>query len=409
MKQIDLEKSIVGSMMFDNELISEIEPKWFRNNECRKVAEVIIETKSNDIATICDKSKVDIDKVTEIMNRFETYSIALDRVKLLKKSYREYSITKVINEANKDINSMDIDKVIKKLESINIESLDISDGETFKEIVISLATELSQEVDKKKNQTYSFPIPMLNYYLYQLENHWMVTIAAKSGKGKTALAMQIALSYMKRGLKVLIISREMSQAALVKRMILHDIELEPNKLKSRDFTDDERKRVNDLLFKEYSKFNSWIDTESRTVNQIKNKIDKYKPDIVFIDYIQLLKSEGKTREQEVAAISREIKEMTLDYNIPMVVMAQLNDNMGYHRPKGDTPMRESKAIYHDSNVVIYIHEPIEGDLSEYDKANIATDENMKLFEIIVDKNREGQIGRFPAYYFGKRLKFVEIQ
>ncbi len=406
-----LEKSIIASAMFDSEIIEHINPKWFTDQKLKIIAEALIEIGINDIVAVHKKTNIEIDELTNISEHFETYSIALNRINNLKKEYKNREVSKILDNAKNDLDNVSLSEISNRIDKINFEDEENDSDEGFKSIILNLAEELNQPPREKENELYNFPIPKLNYYLYQLEKKWLVTIAAKSSKGKTAFSMQLALEYMKKGLKVLIISREMSKSALVKRMIQNDLELQTNVLKSRRFTKGELDRVTDLLFKRYSKFKSWIDTSSMTVNQIETKIKKYNPDIIFIDYIQLLKTPGgnSNREREVASVSRDLKNLSMIYDIPVVVMAQLNDNMGYHRPKGDTPMRESKAIYHDSNVVIYIHEPIKEELNEYDDDVAVNTDKIKLMEVIVDKNRDGSTGKIPVYFIKQRLKFIEIK
>ena len=127
------------------------------------------------------------------------------------------------------------------------------------------------------------------------------------------------------------------------------------------------KNIIDVMH-EFSKDNLiYINDRISTISQLKKRIRQVKPDLVIVDYVQLLSSEQnlQTREREVASLSRELKNITLDYEIPVIQLSQLNDEMKDLRPWGERPMRDSKAIFHDSNNVVYIHEPV---LNDFDKA-----------------------------------------
>ena len=162
----------------------------------------------------------------------------------------------------------------------------------------------------------------------------------------------------------------------------------------------------------------YINDRISTIPQLKKRIRQVKPDLVIVDYVQLLASEQnlQTREREVASLSRELKNITLDYEIPVIQLSQLNDEMKDLRPWGERPMRDSKAIFHDSNNVVYIHEPV---LNDFDKAvetikkdrkSIlkARENGIKIVDLIVAKCRDGET-KFRHYcYNGPRLHFQHL-
>lgn len=155
-----------------------------------------------------------------------------------------------------------------------------------------------------------------------------------------------------------------------------------------------------------------------TVSGIKNRIRQIKPDLVIVDYVQLLTVEEKyhSREREVASLSRELKNITLDFEIPVIQLSQLNDEFRDSKPFGERPMRDSKALFHDSNSVIYIHEPIGNDyekaieeckLDKYRVKNLKND-GVKMLDLIVAKCRDAGINHRYYWHDGSRLHFEEI-
>ncbi|WP_236879745.1 DnaB helicase C-terminal domain-containing protein, partial [Clostridioides difficile] len=166
--------------------------------------------------------------------------------------------------------------------------------------------------------------------------------------------------------------------------------------------------------------NLYINDSVNTISGIKREIKSIKPDVVIIDYLQILDYEGKeVGEAKFADLSRQIKKITLDFNIPIIQLAQLNDELKDERPKGDRVMRSSKQIYMDSNSVIYIHRPTEKEALDYCK--IMGIEDIKelgrrekgfganLSEIIVAKNRDGESGFRPYWYIGSLFYFKECK
>ncbi|KAK2318814.1 helicase DnaB, partial [Clostridioides difficile] len=106
----------------------------------------------------------------------------------------------------------------------------------------------------------------------------------------------------------------------------------------------------------------------------------------------------------------------LDFNIPVIQLSQLNDEMKDSRPYGDRPMRDSKAIYHDSNNVVYIHqlkgsdyEEAVRDIGESEEAVRASEyRGIKMVDLIVAKCRDGQTRHKHFCYFGDKLHFQEL-
>ncbi|MCU6313094.1 hypothetical protein KSU65_22580, partial [Enterobacter cloacae] len=129
------------------------------------------------------------------------------------------------------------------------------------------------------------------------------------------------------------------------------------------------------------------------------RIRQGKPDVLIVDYTPIHTSQESIdkREKEVATFSRAPNNMTLGFNIPVLLLSQLNDEMKDSRPYGDRPMRDSKAIYHDSDNVVYIHqlkgsdyEEAVRDIGESEEAVRASEyRGIKMVDLIVAKCRDG--------------------
>lgn len=246
----------------------------------------------------------------------------------------------------------------------------------------------------------------------------LTTIAARSGVGKTALALQIMLNCMEQKKKVLFISREMSNEQVFMRNITKRTGVSTKSMKNKDLDEESWQSILRVM----ADFNSsnliYINDRISTISALRKRIRTLKPDLVIVDYIQLMSVEGnmQNREREVASLSRELKNITLDFDIPLIQLSQLNDEMKDLRPWGERPMRDSKAIFHDSNNVVYIHEPVFGDFDEAvkdinkSKESIlgAKKKGIKLVDLIVAKCRDGETGFRHYCYNGPRLHFQYI-
>ena len=302
----------------------------------------------------------------------------------------------------------------------NLTENKIQSSDDMKSLVNRLMNEFDKQKSKQEINKYLYGIKELDNLTAGLQKQEVTTIAAKSGVGKTALALQIAKRISTRGLKVLFISREMSDIQIGKRIIASMSEIDSYKLKTNEFNEKDWKEVTQALTIMKRYMNLHINTECSTVLEIKNRLRQIKADILIIDYLQLLtpdQSEGN-REREVAKISREIKNMSQDFNIPIIQLSQLNDESKDSRPTGERDMRESKAIYQNSNNVIFIHKPNSKEIERIETQTKGAineivlkameEKNIKLVEIILAKQRDGMAGRFLQYYVADKLSFRGI-
>ncbi|HSQ34342.1 MAG TPA: DnaB-like helicase C-terminal domain-containing protein, partial [Peptostreptococcaceae bacterium] len=290
--------------------------------------------------------------------------------------------------------------------------------EKIKDDVNSIADELLHFLESHKEIGIKFGIDFLDETIGGLYKGELTTIGAKSGVGKTALALQILRCCIKQGKKVLLISREMSRIQMLMRNISSKTGISTNKLKSKNIDSDEWGLIIRALGDLTDKNLLYINDDITTVSKIKRRLREVKPDLLIVDYLQLLTPEQNlgSREREVALLSRELKNITLDFDIPVIQLSQLNDEMKDIRPWGERPMRDSKAIYHDSNNVIYIHRPHGNDLYEAienigeSKDNVLEAEKKGIFlvDIVVAKCRDGQTKFRHHCYNGGRLHFEKL-
>ena len=150
--------------------------------------------------------------------------------------------------------------------------------------------------------------------------------------------------------------------------------------------------------------------------------------MLIVDYVQLLTPTNPrdSRERQVADMSRELKKMTSDFDMIVVQLTQLAENgIGNYRPHGESYPRESRAIYHDSNLVIYAHHVEEEkeiqiaynstavkermSLHQFEEMLKRFDDNdTRLMELIVDKNRSGTVGSKFYWFSGSEMSYFPV-
>ena len=171
-----------------------------------------------------------------------------------------------------------------------------------------------------------------------------------------------------------------------------------------------------------------IDDKISTIAEIKQAVRKHKPDVLIVDYVQLLTPSNPrdSRERQVADISRELKKMTSDFDMIVIQLTQLAEKgLGNYRPSGESYTRESRAIYHDSNIVVYVHHVTEEKEIEIAHRSTVLKERQsleqtkhilknwegigtRLVEIIVDKNRSGSVGSKYYWFSGTDMGYYPI-
>ena len=135
----------------------------------------------------------------------------------------------------------------------------------------------------------------------------------------------------------------MSNEQIVMRIISKKTGISAKSLKYKNLKEIDWKNIIDVMH-EFSKDNLiYINDRISTISQLKRRIRQIKPDLVIVDYLQLLTVEQnlQNREREVATLSRELKNITLDFHIPVIQLSQLNDEMKDLRPWGERPMRDT--------------------------------------------------------------------
>lgn len=241
----------------------------------------------------------------------------------------------------------------------------------------------------------------------------LIIIAARPAMGKTAfvlsMAKNMAINY---NIPVAVFSLEMSQVQLVNRLISNVCELESEKIKSGQLTERE---WDQLMARSKHLYGSSLyidDTPSLSIFELRTKarrlVREYKVQMIIIDYLQLMNASGMrfgSREQEVSMISRSLKQLAKELNIPIVALSQLNrsvENRGDSK-EGKRPqlsdLRESGAIEQDADIVCFIHRPEYYLRSDTDAAG---NDIRGLAEFIVAKHRSGRVDdvklRFKAKY-----------
>jgi len=247
----------------------------------------------------------------------------------------------------------------------------------------------------------------LDRLLLGLHGSDMIIVAARPGMGKTSFCLNVALRAARSGYPVAIFSLEMSADQLVTRMLSSEAMLDQQKLRSGKIGMEEIERLSKTA-NDLAGLPVFIDdTPGISAMEIRGKARRLKAEkglgLVIVDYLQLMQSHKKVenRQQEVSEISRSMKALARELDVPVMALSQLSRAVEQTSDKKPalSHLRESGSLEQDSDCVMFIHRPDYYD-EETEKKNIA--------EIIVAKHRHGPTGSVELAFFPELTKFADL-
>ena len=249
------------------------------------------------------------------------------------------------------------------------------------------------------------------------QNSDLIIIAARPAMGKTAFVLSMAKNMaVNHNVPVALFSLEMSNVQLVNRLIVNVCEIPGEKIKSGRLESYEWEQL-DFKIKELYDAPIYVDdTPSLSVFELRTKarrlVREHGVRCIIIDYLQLMNASGMSfgsREQEVSTISRSLKGLAKELNIPIIALSQLNRGVESRQgAEGKRPqladLRESGAIEQDADMVCFIHRPEYYKITEDERGNSL----VGLAEIIIAKHRNGATGDVRLRFKGDYAKFMNI-
>lgn len=238
----------------------------------------------------------------------------------------------------------------------------------------------------------------------------LIIIGARPAMGKTTFAQNLAYNIAninKRG--VLFFSMEMAANEIVDRMISDIADVDNWRMRTGNLTDEEFSRIGDALA-EIDELPIYIDdTSAMTMAEVRNKARRAAHDhdigVVIIDYLQLMTGSDRyagNRVQELTEISRGLKVLARELEIPVVALAQLSRTVtGRDDPRPVlSDIRDSGSIEQDADLVMFLHRP-----DYYKKPE---EEDTNITELLIRKHRHGAIGLIELYFDGEKSRFMSL-
>ena len=428
---IEAEQAIIGSMLTDKDaVISAIEvlkPDDFYREDNKTIYEAILNlyNRSEPIDIITVRSELEsmgmIDNVggleylAELPEKVPTTANAMKYIKIVEE---KSSLRKLIKTANEIIElgynpTEEVDDIMEGAEKKIFNIMQDKDQKGYsplKDVLVESFTKLEELYNRKQHIT---GVPSgftdLDYRTAGFHGSELILIAARPAMGKTAFALNIATNAaLRANVPVAVFSLEMSKEQLVNRILCSESMVDSNKVRTGKLEEDDWAKLAGTIGP-LSEAEMYIDdTPGINIMEIRAKCRKLKIEknigLVVIDYLQLIQGTGKrngSREQEISEISRSLKILAKELDVPVIALSQLSraaEQRPDHRPML-SDLRESGAIEQDADIVMFLYRD--------DYYNPDT-EKKGVAEVIIAKHRGGSTGTVELLWLGSYTKFVNI-
>ncbi|MBT8325335.1 MAG: replicative DNA helicase [Winogradskyella sp.] len=427
---IDLEEVVLGAMMIDkkgvDEVIDILSPDAFYKEAHQYIFEAIFKLFQNsepvDLLTVSTQLKKDerLDIVggdfylISLTQRVSSSAHIEFHARIILQKYIQRSLIKISNQIIEEAYDETKD-VFDLLDNAEAKLYEVTQGNIKKstETAQSLVIQAKKKIEEISNKKGLSGIPSGFDKLDKLTSGWqpsdLIIVAARPGMGKTALTLSMARNIaVNNNIPVAFFSLEMSSVQLITRLISSETGLSSEKLRTGKLEKHEWEQLN-VKVKTLEKAPLYIDdTPSLSIFDLRAKArrlsSQYGIKLIVIDYLQLMTTggsqKGGNREQEISTISRNLKALAKELEVPVIALSQLSravETRGGSKRPLLSDLRESGAIEQDADIVSFIYRPEYYKIDEWDDEERSPTEGQA--EFIVSKHRNGGLDNI-------RLKFI---
>jgi len=428
---IEAERSVIGSMMMNSEAVAAaheiLTEDDFYGRQYGLLFKAMVEMYTSgvavDLMTLKDKldhmdampELSDINFLKELLDSVPTSANA----KYYAGIVREKSVLRQLIKTSEHIANTcysgkeELDEILdeteKKVFSI-VQNRGESEYVSIDKVVLN-AMERIETVSKIRGTVTGLPSGYtdLDYKTSGFQKSDLVIIAARPAMGKTAFELNIA-EYMafRKNATVAIFSLEMSKEQLVNRLLALESSVDSQKIRTGDVDDGDWEKLIEGANTIAKSHMIIDDTASISISELKSKCRRYKREfdlgIVIIDYLQLMTTTGRSesRQQEISEISRSLKSLARELNVPIIALSQLGRAVESRPDKRPmlSDLRESGAIEQDADMVMFLYRD-----DYYNKES----EKKGIAEVIIAKQRNGPIGTIELAWIPKYTKFANLE
>jgi replicative DNA helicase len=436
---VDIEQIVLGAMMLEKNAVSKtidiLKPASFYDPKHQyiyaAIRELFASTNPIDLITVTTllKKRGELEAsggaayLSQLTNRVASAAHIEFHARVISEKHIKRELIRMSSDIIRDSYD-DTKDVFDVMGSAEGELFQIAENNMGKQVqnLQSVVLEAIEEIEKASQNTDGISgVPTGFFDLDKLTSGWqrsdMIVIAARPAMGKTAFVLSMARNTaVDYGKAVALFSLEMSSVQLVKRLISSEARIHAEKLRKGNLREDEFQQLHTRITKLATAPIFIDDTAGLSVFDLRAKCRRLKMqhniELVIIDYLQLMSAKdgkgGGNREQEISTISRSIKEIAKELNIPIVALSQLSRSVeqrgGDKRPIL-SDLRESGAIEQDADIVGFIYRPDYYGFLEDEDGN----PNNGIGEIIIAKHRNGATDRVRLRFVQEYARFENIE
>ena len=435
---LDLEESVLGALMLEKDALTNVidilKPENFYKDANKEIYQSIIdlfnESEPIDLLTVTSQLKKNGKLeyvggsfyVTQLTTRVNSASNIEYHARIILEQSIKRQLIEVSGEVQKEAYE-DTTDVFDLLDNTEQSLFDISESHIRKNYsqVKGLMMEAIDELQAKKTRKDGITgVPSGFIDLDNITSGWqpsdLVIIAGRPSMGKTAFVLSMMRNAsIDHEMPIALFSLEMSSLQIVNRLISSDAVLDSDKIKKANLIDYEWQQ----LFHKTDQLNNakiFIDdTPALSILELRAKSRRLKSqhDIqcIIVDYLQLMSGEyGKSsgnREQEIASISRSLKAIAKELNVPVLALSQLSravETRGGDKRPVLSDLRESGSIEQDADMVLFIYRADRYDITEDEDGNLTAG----VAEVLLRKNRNGPTGKVKLKFIERFAKFADM-
>lgn len=435
------EEAVIGGILLDNNVLplvlEIINNNSFLNPVNRRIFESILKVYQAhipiDILTLSNQLKKDgIYKeiggskyLTYLVNSIPSVLNISYYAKLVKESYIRKEIVdlsgylkQVLNSKNKTVTDV-LEEIQKKVFSLSLETTEkgFYDAKTLLEMQMEKADQFAKDPTSLRGISTGFK--SLDKMLNGLHKSDLIIIAARPSVGKSAFAFDIARNIAVNEKKtVAIFSLEMPALQVIERMLSQQTGLNLWNIRMGSLGDRAAYEKYNIGAASIAESNLFIDdTSGVNIVQVRSKSRKLMLekglDLIVIDYLQLMQGTNNTENRaiEIGEISRSLKILARELNVPIIALSQLNRAVESRQDKVPqlSDLRESGSIEQDADIVIFLGRDVinQSDLQQLDNS-INNNQDILKIDVIIAKHRNGPTGKFQMNFIPHQTKFLDL-
>ena len=435
---VDLEEAVLGAMMLENDKLAEVieilKPEVFYKEQHQKIYGAIVRLYGNqqpvDILTVTEdlRQTGELDIVggayyiTNLTNRVASAANIEFHSRIILQKFIQRELIRISSDIIKDAyeDSSDVFDLLDKAETGLFSISESSIGKTYMDMQSIIKQAIAEITAAKDHEGSLRGVGSGFTELDRITAGWqksdLIIIASRPGMGKTAFALTMARNAAVDFKKpVAVFSLEMSAVSLVTRLISSETEIPQEKLRKGTMEEYEWNQLNSRIGSLLEAPIYLDDTAGLSIFDLRAKSRRLKArhdiQLIVVDYLQLMQGSHESkgnREQEISSISRGLKILAKELDVPVIALSQLS-RAPEKRSAAAKPilsdLRESGSIEQDADMVMFIYRP------EYYKIDVDEhgESTSGIAEVSIAKNRNGPLKDIPLRFISKYAKFVDTE